>query len=147
MTYIIHRYAGTKKSEKSITGCYAYFEKVCCRDHLLPTVDWLTKYYNIKPTDKLRVMHIKYLNRKYSWNGRGWNKYRTKFKHIFYGTLEEFAVFCRKHYEEKNWSKKRGTPVPCPKCGEIINSHWRKHLQCGWTTYPTPLETKDENNK
>lgn len=91
MTYIILKRTNNKSNVS--------WRKVTTIAHIFPSVDFLYTEHGLTPDTRINVFHTKRVtNSKHHWKG-----YRTNFKHIFNGTVEEWGIKCRKYYQDKIW--------------------------------------------
>lgn len=77
-------------------------EKVCCIKNLFASNLFLIDIYGLNPDDKIIVKHTRRTNTKYKW--KNW---RTPYKIIFIGTVEQFNQFSYDYYEKNIWKKKQ----------------------------------------
>ena len=95
MTYLI-RQIFPLKAPRSL-------KKICTIERLFPSNKYLLETYKLKLSDRILVQHTRKSNSKYHWKG-----YRTKWKHIFTGSVEYFEIFCRDIYKDI-WEKRRNS--------------------------------------
>ena len=63
-----------------------------------PAIDRILKEeYNMSDDDVIQIRHTRRCDRP------GYNGWRTKFKHLFKGTVAEFSVWLREYYEKNVW--------------------------------------------
>ena len=72
------------------------WKKVCCIANLFPSNKYLYIIYKLKPDDIISVRHTRRSRSLFKWKG-----YRTKFLHVFNGTVKDFDKFSYEFCKEK----------------------------------------------
>ena len=83
------------------------YKMICNMSKLYSNIDFLKKEYGLKDTNIISVRHVSVSNNHYNKKVRV--GFRSKFKHIYNGSLSGFQVFCRDFYKNNVWKKKKNS--------------------------------------